>query len=116
MAVTGNNFLVRFQHRPGGQRSPWLPPLNQYCYSLAMATFIFRLARDASENDIARVSDELGNRFPQHRFIGNGDGLRDVEFDIMPANDPARKSSWQTDPAEIDMVKHAFFSMLDGWG
>jgi hypothetical protein len=84
-----------------------------------MTTFIFRLARDASEQEIARIHDELSDRFPQHRFVGNGDGLSEVEFDIMVISDPARagrRPAVLTDPVEIDLVKHAFFSMLDGWG
>lgn len=83
-----------------------------------MTTFIFRLARDASPQEIARVHDELSDRFPQHLFVGNGDGASDAEFDIVMVTNPphAGRRAASTDPAEIDLVKHAFFSMLDGWG
>lgn len=73
-----------------------------------MATFIFKLAHDASPDEIKRVHDELSDRFPHHRFDTSGVGLEGVAFDIVAAK--------SIDPAEIDLVKHAFFSMLDGWG
>ena len=44
-----------------------------------MVTFIFKLARDSSPQEIERIQDELSDRFPQHRFVGNGEGLDDVD-------------------------------------
>jgi hypothetical protein len=84
-----------------------------------MTTYLFMLTPETERVLVERVTHELAEQFPDHEFIAGGADIPEFENSILAIHGTAGSGDEPgivraPDAAEVQRVKEAFSSILEG--